>query len=87
MQYKGESPCEYDHTQRMVGLSGGTDFDSVFSSEADICIDEMVTAIVLTDQLNHPVAVLGTSDGQLMKVKAQVNYSFCFLLLPQFHAE
>ncbi|XP_053377268.1 hepatocyte growth factor receptor-like isoform X2 [Mercenaria mercenaria] len=65
--FKDDTYCAYDVTQRKMGLTGGRDSESVFPTEADICIDEMITSVVLTDQLNHPIAVLGTSDGQLIK--------------------
>ncbi|XP_060573321.1 hepatocyte growth factor receptor-like [Ruditapes philippinarum] len=64
---KNDQMCWYDKQQLKSGLTGGTDIDSVFVAHADICVDKMITSLVLTNQSNHPIAVLGTSDGQLIK--------------------
>jgi hypothetical protein len=82
LQTKNDQMCWYDKQQLKSGLTGGTDIDSLFVAHADICVDKMITSLVLTNQSNHPIAVLGTSDGQLIKVKSHVILYWLFVPTP-----
>ncbi|XP_052781124.1 hepatocyte growth factor receptor-like isoform X1 [Mya arenaria] len=62
------SYCAYDKRQTKAVAGDPNAENSVLSATADICVDEVVTSLILTVQLNHPIAVLGTSDGHMMKV-------------------
>ncbi|WAR25674.1 MET-like protein [Mya arenaria] len=61
------SYCAYDKRQTKAVAGDPKAENSVLSATADICVDEVVTSLILTVQLNHPIAVLGTSDGHMMK--------------------
>lgn len=51
-----------------------TNPDSILSGDATICLDyDLVTAVALTSQHAHPIAVLGTSKGYVLKVNLEVN--------------
>ncbi|KAL4226642.1 hypothetical protein ACF0H5_014623 [Mactra antiquata] len=69
--------CSYDKSQigNRLGVSGVSD---IFA-EADVCIDDIITSLVVTTQQSHPIVVLGTSDGYLVKVRGQASIKgdFC----------
>ncbi|XP_052285570.1 hepatocyte growth factor receptor-like isoform X3 [Dreissena polymorpha] len=75
--FNGDGYCAYD--KRLTKTVEGDPNKSVLTAEADICLDEIVTAVALTDQQSHPIAVIGTSDGYLMKVtqKASLKGGSC----------
>lgn len=79
MQYTDyKDYCAYDRQQPFRGISADDlDPSSVLLENADVCVDEMITSLVTTSQMSHPIAVLGTADGHLFKVamfaKSEVN--------------
>jgi len=64
--------CAYDARDTTTVSGDPTDAASVLSTTADVCTDKIVTALALTTQQSHPIVVLGTKDGFVMKVNTQV---------------
>ena len=79
-QYTGyKDYCAYDSQQPYRGIAADSqDPGAILYENADVCVDEMITSLVTTTQLSHPIAVLGTADGHLLKVamfeKSEVNF-------------
>ena len=44
------------------------DPDAILTEVADVCLEEMASALLITTQNGHPISVVGTTDGNMIKV-------------------